>query len=152
MLRASGATYLDRANPSAVIRGLRFFGSSYSRQSNPHSKNSAFQHAEMFRVEPPSCDVLVTHGPPAGILDDGFGCEHLRASVERLAPPLHLFGHCHQCHGVDAASGPTTFVNAALCTWGWCATKSPVVVDVPLRETSSSISKSRCARLGLGGP
>ena len=130
-LREAGAIYFDMSHPTVELCGLRFFGSSYSRMSNPHSQNAAFQDAERYRVRPTACDVLITHGPPEGIRDSGFGCPELRASVDGAHKPvLHVFGHCHQEHGVQIR-GCTTFVNAALSTWGWTATKLPVVVDMP---------------------
>ena len=50
-------------------------------------------------------DVMITHGPPAGILDrversgEHAGCEHLRRAVERCRPRLHAFGHIHEGWG-----------------------------------------------------
>jgi Icc-related predicted phosphoesterase len=50
--------------------------------------------------------VLVTHGPPWGILDTGYDGQHygsraLARRVERGPPRLHLFGHIHQSFGID---------------------------------------------------
>lgn len=49
-------------------------------------------------------DIMVTHGPPANILDQTYkgenvGCEHLRRAVERCKPRLHVFGHIHEGWG-----------------------------------------------------
>lgn len=53
---------------------------------------------------PPNVDILVTHGPPQGILDtveghnglESAGCANLRKQViERIKPKYHLFGHIH---------------------------------------------------------
>jgi Icc-related predicted phosphoesterase len=47
-------------------------------------------------------DVLVTHGPPYGILDVTYenltvGCEELAIAVkDRIKPRLHVFGHIHE--------------------------------------------------------
>ena len=59
----------------------------------------------------PDIDVMVTHGPPHGILDQvvGFGskmsssvgCEHLRRAVARCRPQLHTFGHIHEGWGAQ---------------------------------------------------
>jgi len=38
-------------------------------------------------------DVLITHGPPAGILDDGKGCPVLLQTLKELDPTIHVFGH-----------------------------------------------------------
>lgn len=63
---------------------------------------------------PPGIDILVTHTPPAGILDqDGpvaHGCSDLSAAVTRLQPRYHVFGHIHSRHGM-VKCGPTTYIN-----------------------------------------
>ncbi|KAJ9630048.1 hypothetical protein H2204_008703 [Knufia peltigerae] len=49
--------------------------------------------------------VMLTHGPPMGILDkvartrESVGCEHLRRAVERCRPKIHCFGHIHEAWG-----------------------------------------------------
>jgi len=50
--------------------------------------------------------ILVTHGPPYGILDHvpgnaGYGSKNLRDLINRKTPGYHLFGHIHQCFGSD---------------------------------------------------
>ncbi|MCJ1453583.1 hypothetical protein MMC28_003930 [Mycoblastus sanguinarius] len=54
----------------------------------------------------PNIDVMLTHGPPMGILDrtshgEHVGCEHLRRAVQRCKPRLHCFGHIHEGWGVE---------------------------------------------------
>ena len=49
-------------------------------------------------------DIMLTHGPPYGILDttykdEAVGCEHLRRAVGRCRPLLHAFGHIHEAWG-----------------------------------------------------
>ncbi|KAK4113432.1 Metallo-dependent phosphatase [Canariomyces notabilis] len=49
-------------------------------------------------------DVVITHGPPKGVLDltaskQRGGCEHLFAAVARARPRLHCFGHIHEGWG-----------------------------------------------------
>jgi uncharacterized protein len=65
-------------------------------------------------------DVLVTHGPPKGALDEESKWYHrktptLRPLVDLLAPPYVFCGHMHHDGGKTLIQGPTTFVNAALC-------------------------------------
>ena len=51
----------------------------------------------------PGIDVMITHGPPAGILDTtahgDVGCDHLLRAVGRTKPKLHCFGHIHESWG-----------------------------------------------------
>lgn len=53
---------------------------------------------------PEDLDVLITHGPRYGILDEneiGFhqGCELLAQHIVNVAPKNHVFGHIHEAHG-----------------------------------------------------
>ncbi|KAK4676694.1 hypothetical protein QC764_402460 [Podospora pseudoanserina] len=53
---------------------------------------------------PSDVDIVLTHGPPNGILDRAaskqrLGCEHLFAAVARARPKMHCFGHAHNGWG-----------------------------------------------------
>ena len=88
------------------IDGVKFFGSAFTPQFN----NWAFMHSERQRIiywenAPIDVDILVTHGPPYGILDTGgkltslLGCWYLYEYVERVKPKVHIFGHIHEGAG-----------------------------------------------------
>ena len=67
---------------------------------------------------PADTDVLVTHGPPRGILDrnysgDRIGDKAPSKRVEVVRPRLHLFGHVHDNNGRMERFG-TAFINAAI--------------------------------------
>jgi calcineurin-like phosphoesterase family protein len=83
---------------------------------------------------PPNTDILITHGPPRGILDRTFsgeavGCDDLREAVERIGPRLHVFGHIHEGYG-QLTIGKTRFVNASICTLSYDPTNPATIVDV----------------------
>lgn len=68
---------------------------------------------------PDNVDILITHTPPYGILDEDkygnkFGDWHLLEAVKRIKPKLHVFGHIHHCGGQTVKIGETLFVNAAV--------------------------------------
>ena len=108
---------------------------------------------ELYSVIPEGVDVLVTHGPPHGMLDvvvDGshVGCKALGRAVARVAPQYHVFGHIHESYGVahtgiavESVDGSivtqvdrgTVFVNAAICDENYDAVHAPVVIDVAVR-------------------
>jgi Icc-related predicted phosphoesterase len=84
---------------------------------------------------PADTDVLVTHGPPRGILDrtivgDEVGCDDLRDAVARVRPRVHVFGHIHEARGTHRV-GPTLFVNACSCTLDYEPNNAAIVVDLP---------------------
>jgi Icc-related predicted phosphoesterase len=66
---------------------------------------------------PTGIDVLITHGPPEGILDrnrmgEPCGCRDLLTQVLDVKPRLHVFGHIHEGAGRTAFDG-TTFLKAS---------------------------------------
>lgn len=112
-----GLTYLEDSGISAD--GLKIWGSPYT----PQFAGWAFMQsrgADMRRhwdLIPANLDVLITHGPPHGILDrtqsgEHAGCEELKLVIEKQKPRLHVFGHIHEALGVANADG-TVCVNAA---------------------------------------
>jgi predicted phosphohydrolase len=128
------ATYLK--DSGIEIDGLKFWGSPWQ----PEFFNWAFnlpRGAPLARVWaqiPEDTDVLITHGPPYGILDridDGehVGCEELRATLPRVRPRVHVFGHIHEDYGVLEQDG-TTFINASLCDGRYRPVNAPIVIDV----------------------
>ena len=74
---------------------------------------------------PENFDILMTHGPPFGVMDcaDGVpnnfsGSEELLAVVKSQKPKCHLFGHIHEQYGFVKTSD-TLFVNSAMKNrWG----------------------------------
>ncbi len=108
-----GVTYLN--NTSIVIDGYTIWGSPVT----PYFLGMAFNKSKGLEIKkawnkiPANTDILVTHGPPKGILDGGIGCEDLLDQVTKVKPSLHLFGHAHEQTGA-VEFYETTFVNAAL--------------------------------------
>jgi hypothetical protein len=54
----------------------------------------------------PDIDVMMTHGPPMGVLDsirtgEPVGCQHLLRAARRCKPRLHCFGHIHEAWGAQ---------------------------------------------------
>lgn len=120
---------------SIIIDGVKFYGSPWT----PAFFNWAFnqmrgaQSAERWAAIPDDTDVLVTHGPPMGILDrvgpDSVGCADLRFRVEKVAPKIHAFGHIHCAYG-EKKFGPTKYVNAALLNEIYKPKNAPIVVEI----------------------
>jgi len=70
--------------------------------SKPVSKKKAANPVPDF----PDVDIMLTHGPPHGILDmtsrgEAAGCEHLRRADRRCRPLIHCFGHIHEGWGAE---------------------------------------------------
>ena len=118
-----------------VVEGIRIFGSPWT----PRFYNWAFNldRGEPLRNKweriPEGVDVLVTHGPPYGILDrtksgEHVGCEELRRELHRIMPKLHVFGHIHQSYGAHREA-ETSYINACICDENYRPLHAPLVVQ-----------------------
>src|ERR1700722_2149613 len=81
------------------VLGLRIWGSPVTPlYGGAFGRSSTADRRRLYANIPVGIDVLVTHGPPLGVLDsapDGrhAGCGKLLETVERVSPRLHIFGH-----------------------------------------------------------
>lgn len=113
----SKAVYLQ--DECVVISGITIYGAPWQPVFNDRACDAfALPRGKALREKwdmiPPGVDILVTHTPPAGILDqDGpvsHGCSDLAAAVATLKPKYHIFGHIHSHHGMMAL-GATAYIN-----------------------------------------
>jgi Icc-related predicted phosphoesterase len=131
-LKVQNVFYLQ--NSGIVLNGLKIWGSPVT----PYFLGMAFnkQRGEEIRKTwskiPNNTDILITHSPPYGILDNDLGCEELLAKVIQRKPKLHVFGHIHNAYGIFQEN-EMKFVNASLTN-----TPDPIsglghrVVNVPV--------------------
>jgi Icc-related predicted phosphoesterase len=136
-----GVTYLQ--DSGVTIEGLAIWGSPWQ----PWFRDWAFnlERGEPLRAVwsliPEGTDLLITHGPPYGILDEvalaphepprdrHAGCEDLLAAVGRIRPRVHLFGHIHEAYGTVTRDG-TAFVNASNCNRAYQPVNPPIVLEL----------------------
>jgi Icc-related predicted phosphoesterase len=163
LLHDSSITYLQDAGIN--IEGLSIYGSPWQ----PEFMNWAFnvprgRLAKYWNLIPSGLDILVTHGPPYGILDqrvpggmrrlapwedeepfagsDHVGCEELLAAVERTKPRTHVFGHIHRGYGT-AQNERTNFYNASLCNEDYEPINKPWAIEMTPRRASQELSTLR---------
>lgn len=121
------------------IEGLKFYGSPWQPRFYDwaFNLNRGKELAGKWNLIPDDTDILITHGPPFGILDEvprrfwveNTGCEELRKRVEAIRPELHIFGHIHCAYGVTEKFG-VKFINASNCDEEYKPTQPPIVVDL----------------------
>ena len=127
---------------SILIEGFHFYGSPWQ----PEFGNWAFNlpRGEELKKKwdqiPECTDVLITHGPPYGILDtippfhkEHKGCEELNASLSRIKPQINCFGHIHGGAGILVGGG-TTYINASICDEEYCPKNEPVRITLSKRK------------------
>lgn len=116
-----GFHYLE--NNGVELEGLKFWGSPVT----PWFYDWAFNVRrgadilEYWNQIPSGLDMLITHGPPRGILDQASpkmntehcGCDDLLLAVKEKKPKVHVFGHIHGGYG-QAVVGETAFYNVSI--------------------------------------
>lgn len=135
----AGIIYLE--DDLVEIQGLLIYG-------NPYTPNFGYWAFMKDRVKldrywpqaiPSYVDILVTHGPPKGILDKSYdrnnyleccGDKSLLNKVLQVKPKYHLFGHIHNCKDIVNAgmqklsTCDTWFSNGSVVTDGKFGTLS----------------------------
>jgi Icc-related predicted phosphoesterase len=133
----SNATVL--IDEGIVVMGLRIWSpATTSLYGGAFGRSSPADRVRLYESIPDDVDVLVTHGPPYGILDQEpgsdyhSGCHQLLDAVRRVKPMLHIFGHIHGCYGT-LNTPDTLFVNAALPGHGYELSNPPHLLILPRR-------------------
>lgn len=111
--KAANILLLDEGSYEFKLRNgalLRLYASPYTPsfgESVPGSIDWGFQYdpneGHQFDI-PQNVDVVITHGPPEGVLDytasqQRAGCPHLFQAIHRARPRLHCFGYVHRGWG-----------------------------------------------------
>lgn len=136
-----GIHYLQ--DSSVTIEGIKIYGSPWQ----PWFNNWAFNLprgealAKKWAMIPDDTDILVTHGPPFGILDFTYydkksvGCEELYKRVFEVKPKISVFGHIHEAFGEKEIDG-IKFINASMLDLQYDYTHRLTVVDYELPDLS----------------
>ena len=113
-----GVTYLNDSGVEIV--GIKIWGSPVTPWFNDwaFNRDRGSEIKKHWDLIPNDTDILVTHGPPFGILDETVygkrtGCEELLVRVSQVKPKYHIFGHIHEDYG-QFIKGETTFINASV--------------------------------------
>lgn len=119
-------------------QGINIYGSPWQ----PEFYNWAFnlpRNGEELKARwdaiPSNTDILVTHGPAWGFLDDvegrrgqHLGCELLTERIKEIKPKIHVCGHIHSGYG-HYFDGHTHFFNASLLDEQYRYTQMPWTFD-----------------------
>lgn len=99
-------------NDGITIDGIKFYGVPMFLQDDLDGN-----FPELFGCIPADTDVLLTHQPPLGILDEQDGINYgdytLYKRVMDVRPKYHLFGHLHHTEKTQEVFRRVRFSNAA---------------------------------------
>jgi Icc-related predicted phosphoesterase len=135
----TNATYLQ--DSFVIIEGLKIYGAPWQPRFFDWAFNvdRGAKIRRKWEMIPADTEVLITHGPPHGILDsvidrwtgqsEAVGCEELLPIVKHIKPRVHIFGHIHAGYGQITQDG-IQFVNASSCNELYKVVHPPLVIDL----------------------
>ena len=133
ILSDAGIIYLE--DEAIELDGVVFYGIPWT----PIFRDWAFMAspdglAERWSHVPHGTDVLISHGPPRGILDvtedgESVGSVAHRARVRTIRPKLNVFGHIHETYGSERHY-EVDYVNATLVNFQYEMVNQPVLYDL----------------------
>ena len=126
-LAKNNIIYLD--DSSVIIEGHTIYGSPWTPTFGYGWAFNADRGAQIkafWDKIPDNTNILATHGPPYGILDDTeymgnhkfggqsnhVGCQDLLDAIDRIKPGAHVFGHIHEGAGYYIREDGIVFINA----------------------------------------
>ena len=133
-LLPAGVVYLN--DNGININGINIWGSPVTPWFHDWAFNRKRGAAinKHWKLIPPETDVLLTHGPPYGILDsvindNQIGCRHLLQRVKIIKPKVHVFGHIHESYG-SVVEGGTKFINASIVNESFERANKPTLFEL----------------------
>ena len=94
------------SDTAITLNGVKYYGSPWVPNLPMWALGKREEHlAQAFAEIPTDTDVLVTHGPPYGLLDrvigwpTGVGSTSLAWERHRIRPKVHVWGHIHESYG-----------------------------------------------------
>ena len=130
----SGIIYLE--DSGIEIYGLKIWGSPVQPDlvQWAFGKKRGLPMKAHWDLIPPDTDILITHTPPYGILDQtrsgrSIGCEELTKRIAELDLRIHIFGHIHGSYG-KCKIGNTQYFNASNMDSAKGLVNPPFVIEI----------------------
>lgn len=130
---------------SITIEGINIFGSPYTPTFGVGWSYNKARHKidNYWKQIPEDVNIVVTHGPPKGILDltahnnypEQCGDKSLLNKVLDIKPKYHIFGHIHDepsCYNAGTfkpSSIETTFVNASINNLSYNVINNGIIIE-----------------------
>lgn len=126
-----------------VVEGIKIWGSSLQPEFHDWAFNrSAVELEEHWKTIPDDADVVITHTPPYGILDQvpervgpviqNRNCGDIalrRELINRVRPRAHIFGHIHEAYGHSIIQ-ETHYINASILDGNFRVANRPFILHL----------------------
>lgn len=117
-------------NRGVTLDGVTFYGVPQTPKFGGWAFMEPDAHlGQRWAAVPADTDVLVSHGPPRGLVDNNLGSVTQREWLETSGPALVLCGHIHECGGISTYLGDTRVANVAVKDLAYRTVRGPLVLD-----------------------
>ncbi|EFQ26908.1 calcineurin-like phosphoesterase [Colletotrichum graminicola] len=148
--KAENILYLDEGIHEFVLGNgalMKVYASAYT----PSTEGWAFEYSTHdFNIDM-GTDVVITHGPPRGVLDISggkrIGCPQLFRAVAQSQPKIHCFGHVHQGWGARLVAWKQHLSKAPTHLEDIDNSNSSVLEHLGTRHESYNVAEARKERL-----
>lgn len=133
-----------------TIDGFNFWGSPFQPEfcSWAFNESRGKNMRKHWDLIPKDTDVLITHSPPYGIMDDilvsgeNVGCWDLLSAINRINPKLCLFGHIHRdkIQQRQMKIGNTLFANVSIVDDNYKVVHAPIEINI---DTSGKNARNK---------
>ncbi|KAK1977070.1 calcineurin-like phosphoesterase [Colletotrichum cereale] len=150
--KAERIVFLEEGNHEFVLGNgavLKVYASPYT----PSTEGWAFEYSTHdFNIDS-GTDVVITHGPPRGVLDisgDGkrIGCPQLFRAVAQSQPKIHCFGHVHRGWGARLVAWKQRLSEAPTHLEDIDNSNSSVLEHLGSRHEPDDVAEARKERFG----
>lgn len=132
-----GVTMLNCS--SVDIGGFKIYGYPWQPRFYDWAFNANSDELKRMAAKIPECDILISHGPPKGILDKvkyaevgqdpHVGDIHLLNRILEIKPRLVVTGHIHEASGTLSKDG-IQFINASTCNLQYKPVNKPFQITL----------------------
>jgi hypothetical protein len=121
--------------PGSLERKSKYMAKDRWKRCHPRTLTS---HATFivgyWNAIPDAIDILVTHTPPLGYLDQTrngshVGCPALAKRIQDIQPKVSIFGHIHESNGYEI-DNEILYINACTSNFRYQPNQLPVVFDL----------------------
>jgi Icc-related predicted phosphoesterase len=140
ILKDIGKSIIYLQDSGITIDGVNFWGSPVQPRFYDWAFNRDEDIQNHWDLIPDSTNVLITHGPPHGILDKtkrenkNVGCPMLLNKIKNLSDlRVSAFGHIHEASGIqdDFLDLPgVIFVNGSFLDLSYKPVNSPYIIEI----------------------
>lgn len=140
-LKLQFGTYLEDSGCS--FNGFKIWGSPWTKTfpgMNPHCKaftcDTEEELEEKFSLIPDDTDILISHGPPYGLLDKTtkkkfVGSRSLFSLINKLkSPKLIVWGHIHEAYGHQWSKSGCQLINCSHVDENYEPVNEPMTIGI----------------------